>query len=103
MEENRNNENLEKFKENILSFIESPNTEKINGSYRYQVPAYLYKDKESNRVAVVDATDNSLITLVNATQSQLDGIRENQNLGLDTRPNMRLILRLRGPKYPTFN
>ena len=98
MKENRNKENLIKFEGKARSFIESPETEKINGSYRYETPAYFYKEKDGNLVAIVNATDNSFITVVNATESQLESIKENQNFGLDTRPSMQLTLRLRGPK-----
>ncbi len=87
MKENRNKENLKKFKEKARSFIESPETEKINGSYRYETPAYFYKEKDSNLVAIVNATDNSFINVVNATESQLKSIQENNNFGLDTRPS----------------
>lgn len=96
--ENRNNESLKKFEVKSRAFIESPETEKINGSYRYETPAYIYKEKDGNLVAIVNATDNTPITIVNATQSQLDSIRDNKNFGLDTRPSMELTLRLRGPK-----
>ena len=98
MKENRNKENLKEFGGKARSFIESPETEKINGSYRYETPAYFYKEKDGNLVAIVNATDNSFITVVNATESQLKSIQEYQNFGLDTRPSMQLTLRLRGPK-----
>lgn len=44
-------------------------------------------------MAIVNATDNSFITVVNATKSQLESIQEDQ-----TRLSMQLTLRLRGPK-----
>ena len=84
MKENRNKENLQKFEGKARRFIESPGTEKINGSYRYQTPAYFYKEKDGNLVAIVNATDNSFITVLNATESQLKSIQENNNFGLDT-------------------
>ena len=96
MQENRNKQNLEKFERKIRDFIESPETEKINGPYRYETPAYFYKEKDGNLVTIVNATDNFLITIVNATKSQLDSIRDDNNFGLDTRQSMQL--RLRGPK-----
>ena len=49
-------------------------------------------------MAIVNATDNALITIVNATESQLDSIRDERNFGLDTRPTMQMLLKLRGPK-----
>jgi len=98
MKENRNKETLKEFEGKTRSFIESPETEKINGSYRYETPAYFYKEKDGNLVAIVNATDNSFITIVNATESQLESIKEDHNFGLDTRPSMQLQLRLRGPK-----
>jgi hypothetical protein len=96
MQENRNKENSENFERKIRNFIESPETEKINGSYRYETPAYFYKQKDGNLVTVVNTTDNSFITIVNATKSQLDSIQDDNNFGLDTRQSMQL--RLRGPK-----
>ena len=98
IKENRNKENLKEFEGKACSFIESPETEEINGSYRYETPAYFYKEKDGNLVAIVNATDNSFITVVNATKSQLESIQEYHNFGLDTRPSMQLTLRLRGPK-----
>jgi hypothetical protein len=38
MKENRNKENLQKFEGKARRFIESPGTEKMNGSY--ETPAY---------------------------------------------------------------
>lgn len=96
MNENRNKETLKKFEEKNRSFIELPETERINGSYRYETPVYFYKEKDGNLVAVVNATDNSFITIVNATKSQLESIQNDNNFGLDTRPSIQL--RLRGPK-----
>ena len=56
----------------------------MNGSYRHETPAYFYKEKDGNLVAIVNATDNSFITVLNATESQLKSIQENNNFGLDT-------------------
>jgi hypothetical protein len=42
MKENRKKENLKKFEGKIRDFRESPETEKINESYRYQTSAYFY-------------------------------------------------------------
>lgn len=47
-------------------------------------------------MAIVNATDNSFITVVNATESQLESIQEDHNFGLNIRLSMQL--RLRGPK-----
>lgn len=96
MKQNRNKESLEIFKQKNQGYIKSSETERIDGSYRYQVPAYLYKQKDSNLVAIVDARDNSFIIVLNATKSQLENLRNTNNFGLDTRPS--LELRLRGPK-----
>ena len=35
--------------------------EKINGSYRYKAPAYFYKKKDGDLVAIVNATNNFLL------------------------------------------
>ena len=83
MKENRNKETLKKFEEKARSFIKSPETERINGSYRYETPAYFYKEKYGNLVAIVNATDNSFITVVNASESQLNSIRDENNFGLN--------------------
>lgn len=61
MKENRNKENLQKFEVKARKFIESPGTEKKNGSYRYETPAYFYKEKDGNLLAIVNATDNFLL------------------------------------------
>ena len=50
MKENRNKETLETFKGNARRLIESPKTERINGSYRYETPAYFYKDKNISKI-----------------------------------------------------
>ena len=94
----RNKENLKEFERKTRSFINSSDTERINGSYRYETPAYFYKQNDNNLVVVVNATDNSFITVVNATESQLESIKEDHNFGLDTRRSMQLTLWLRGPK-----
>ena len=101
MKENRNKENLKKFEEKVRSYIESPKTRKIKGTFRYETPAYLYKEKNNTLVVVVNATDNSFITVVNATKPQLTNIRKGKNVGLDTRlspPSTEFMLRARGPK-----
>ena len=49
-------------------------------------------------MAIVNATDNSLITVVNATESQLENLEATNNFGLDTREPMQFKLKLRGPK-----
>ena len=52
-------------------------------------------------MAIVNPTDNSFITLVNATEYQLNRIQNDHNFGLDgldTRPSMQLTLLLRSKK-----
>lgn len=98
MQENPNKANLKKFEGKTRKFIESPKIRKINGSYRDETPAYFYKENDNNLVAIVNATNNSFITIVNVTESQLRNIEQNNNFGLDTRPSGELIFRLRGPK-----
>ena len=98
LKENRNKENVQKFKENIQDYIESPETERINGSYRYDTPAYHYKKPNKDLVITVDATDNTYISIRNATDFQLEKLAIDGNLGYDSRPPMSLTLRLRGPK-----
>ena len=49
---------------------------------------------------MVNTTDNSFITVINTTESQLENIEINQNFGLDTRPYMEL--KLQEPKNTVF-
>jgi hypothetical protein len=77
IKENRNKENLKKFEGKATGFIESAETQKTNGSYGYQTPAYFYKEKNGNLVAVV-----------NGSKAQLNSMRDDNNFGLDTHPSM---------------
>ena len=99
IQENRNKENLQKFEKNIRDYIESPETERINGSYRYETPAYHYKKPYEDLIVTVNATNNEYISARNATDFQLEKLEIDGNLGYDSRPSMSLTLRLRGPKY----
>ena len=71
MTENRNQQSLQILEEKARNFIELLTTKKVNSSYRYEIPAYFYKEKNGNLQAVVNATDNCIITRLNATKSQL--------------------------------
>lgn len=96
--ENRNKENLEKFKGDVTSLAKSADRT-FTGSYRYQTPAYSFLKEVNGKptLVVVDATDLDYITVINPTTSQLDNLIESGNFGLDTRPSLQLTLRLRGP------
>ena len=98
IQENRNKENLQKFEKNVRDYIESPETERINGSYRYETPAYHYKKPDEDLIVTVNATNNEYISVRNATDFQLEKLEIDGNLGYDSRPSMSLTLRLRGPK-----
>ena len=98
IQENRNKENLQKFEKNIRDYIESPETERINGSYRYETPVYHYKKPDKNLIVTVNAANNKYISVRNATDFQLEKLEMDGNLGYDSRPSMSLTLRLRGPK-----
>ena len=98
IQSNRNKENLQRFEKNIREYIESPETERINGSYRYETPAYHYKKPDKDLIVTVNATDNEYISVRNATDFQLEKLEIDGNLGYDSRPLMTLTLRLRGPK-----
>lgn len=98
IQENRNKENLQKFEKDIQDYIESPETERINGSYRYETPAYHYKKSDEDLIVTVNATNNEYISVRNATDFQLEKLEIDGNLGYDSRPSMSLTLRLRGPK-----
>ena len=60
----------------------------------------IIKKPNENLVVTVDARTNECISVRNATAFQLEKMKENEdgNLGLDSRPPMSVILRLRGPK-----
>jgi len=92
-------ENLQIFEGKINDFIQSPESIRINGSYRYEVPAYHYIKPGEDLVVTVNVTDNGYISTRNATEFQLEQLAQSDhNLGIDTRPSMALTLRLRGPK-----
>ena len=97
--ENRNKENLERFKGDIKSLVQSAD-EVYTGSYRYEDPAYIFLKKidEKMTAVIVNATDGEYITSINPTRGQMEDLQSNRNIGLDTRPSMQLTLRLRGPK-----
>ena len=96
MQEPRNKQSLQKFEKNVRDYIESPETERINGSYRYETPAYHYKKPGEDLLVTVNATTNEYISVRNATDFQLENLEIDGNLGYDSRPSMEL--RLRGPK-----
>ena len=98
MQENRNKESLKKFEGTVQDYIQSPETERINGSYRYETPAYHYKKPDEDLIVTVNATNNEYISVRNATDFQLEKLEIDGNLGYDSRPSMSLTLRLRGPK-----
>ena len=96
MQENRNKQSLQKFEKNIRDYVESAETERINGSYRYETPAYHYKKPDEDLIITVNATNNEYISVRNATDFQLEKLEIDGNLGYDSRPSM--SLKLRGPK-----
>ena len=93
---NRNKQSLQEFEKNARDYIESPETERINGSYRYETPAYHYKKPNQDLIITVNATNNEFISVRNATDFQLEKLEIDGNLGYDSRPSMQL--KLRGPK-----
>ena len=97
MQENRNNQSLGTFKNNVRDLATSADSV-IKGSYRYADPAYIYLKEINGKMTalIVNATDYEYITIINPTINQLTDLEINNNLGLDTRPTMEL--RLRGPK-----
>ena len=98
MKKNRKKESLQKFEENVRDSIESFETERINGSYRYETPAYHSKKPNQDLIVTVNATNNESISVRNGTDFQLGKLKIDGNLGYDSRPSMSLTLRLRGPK-----
>ena len=98
MEGNRNKQNKQEFVKRNHNHVQSPETKKINGSYRYVDPAYHYiKD---DLIVTVNATNDECISVRNATKSQLEKLEIDGNLGLDTRPLM--VLRLQGPNLTCY-
>ena len=97
--DNRNNESLCEFKARVVELAQTAD-EVIQGSYRYNDPAYIFlKEINGKPTAVlVNATDNEYITTINPTQKQLNDLKSNKNIGLDTRPAYQVVLRIRGPK-----
>jgi len=98
MTENRNKPSLQRFQGKIENFIQSPDIIKINGSYRYETPAYHYMKPDQDLVVTVNATNNEYISVRNGTDFQLEKLAIDGNLGYDSRPSMSLTLKLRGPK-----
>lgn len=96
IQENRNKQSLQRFEKKARDYIESPETEKINGSYRYETPTYHYKKPNEDLIITVNATNNEFISVRNATDFQLEKFEIDGNLGYDSRPSMQL--KLRGPK-----
>jgi hypothetical protein len=98
MTENRNKPNQQIFQDKIQNYIQSPETVRIDGSYRYETPAYHYKKPKEDLIVTVNATNNEYISVRNATKPQLEKVKIDGNLGYDSRPSMSVTLRLRGPK-----
>lgn len=69
---NRNKATLEEFEQSLEQFVKSSKTSKVNGSYRYETPAYHYQQKGSNLVVTVNPTDNAYVTVRNATDFQFE-------------------------------
>ena len=101
--ESRNKENLGIFKGSIKNLAQSAD-EVYKGSYRYKDPAYIFLKEidEKMTAVIVNATDGEYITSINPTSNQMENLKSNGNIGLDTRPSMQLTLRLRGPKNSNF-
>ena len=83
IQENRNKENLQKFEKNVRDYRESPEMERIDGSYRYETPAYHYNKPDEDLVVTVNATNNEYISVKNATDFQLEKSEIDGNLGYD--------------------
>ena len=98
MKQNRNKKSLQEFENNLQNYIESPDTKRIPGSYRYETPAYHYKKPNEDLIVTVNATDNTYISVRNATDFQLEKLKIDGNLSYDNRPTRSLTLRLQGPK-----
>lgn len=65
-----------------------------SSSYMYQTPVYHYKQKDSNLISTVNAVDNSLSSIRNATKTQLEKFANgDSNLSMDARPTFSLTLR----------
>ena len=102
MTNTKNKKTLSEFEKNLKNFIQSPDTLKINGSYRYEDPAYHYMKPGENLIVTVNVIDNQYISVRNATDYQLEKLEIDGILGLDTRPNLSMTLRLRGPNSSNY-
>ena len=90
---NRNKQTLGRFENEVRTYIESPETERIFGSYRYEFPAYHYKKPDQDLIVTVNAITNEYVSCRNATNFQLEKFEIDGNLGYDSRPSMQLRLR----------
>ena len=70
-----------------------PETERINGSYRYELPTYHSKKPDEDLVVTVNAITNKYISVRNETDFQLQKLAIDGNLDYDSRPSMSLTLR----------
>lgn len=97
IQQNQNKASLNTFETSLRNYMEAPGTNRIEGCYRYEVPAYHYRNPAEDLVVTINATNNEFISVRNATKPQLERLAIDGNLGLDTRPNMTdMVLRLRG-------
>ena len=62
------------------------------------MPASDYRKKNEDLIVFLNATDNSYISIRNATDFQLEKIKIDCDLNYDAQPSMFLTLGLRGPK-----
>lgn len=83
MKQNRNKESLKEFERKTCNYIESPETERIKGSYRYETAAYHYKKPDENLIVTVNATNNKYISVINAIG--LSSLSQAPIMKLDTR------------------
>lgn len=97
IKENRNKQSTQKFLTSLQEYIQSPETEKINGSFRYETAAYHYKKPDEDLIVTVNATTNEYISVRNASSTQLENIAFDGNLG------MAMELKLRGPNPKNEN
>lgn len=84
IEGNKNKENLELYKEKTRDMVDNPEFKGINVSSRHQEPAYIFLNDKTQTVVIINSKTNDYISTFNATQKQLDQLKETKNIGLYT-------------------
>ena len=74
----------------------------MNYQNKYQFQAQLSFLLAFSVLEIEKVFDGQYITSINPTSAQMEDLKSNRNIGLDTRTFMQLTLRLRGPKNGNY-